>query len=95
MGPVFDYHLNRRLGALSPLERRAGLERAPDFKETIYGGTFGGPIRRDRLFFFGSFQGETTDSDRFINSTASLLTPTRAALRSWQAHFPIRRPSET
>jgi hypothetical protein len=87
-GTVFDYHLDRRLGALSPLERRAGLERAPDFKEMIYGGTFGGPIRRDRLFFFGSFQGEHTESDRFINSTASLLTPTRRGLTELASAFP-------
>ncbi len=87
-GTVFDYHLNRRLGALSPLERRAGLERAPDFKETLYGGTFGGPIRRDRLFFFGSFQGEVTSSDRFISSTASSLTPTRRGLMELASAFP-------
>jgi uncharacterized protein YegL len=87
-GTVFDYHLNRRLGALSPLERRAGLLREPEFKETIYGGTFGGPIQRDRLFFFGSFQGETTDSDRFIDATASQLTPTTRGLTELARAFP-------
>ena len=87
-GTVYDYHLNRRLGALSPLERRAGLEREPLFKETLYGGTFGGPIRRDRLFFFGSFQGEHLTSDRFIDSTASLLTPTARGLSELARAFP-------
>jgi Ca-activated chloride channel homolog len=87
-GTAFDYHLNRRLGALSPLERRAGLEREPLFKETLYGGTFGGPIRRDRLFFFGSFQGELSSSDRFIDSTASLLTPTARGLMDLARAFP-------
>ncbi|HJQ69146.1 MAG TPA: VIT domain-containing protein [Blastocatellia bacterium] len=87
-GTIFDYHLDRRLGALSPLERRAGLEREPDFKETLYGGTFGGPIRRDRLFFFGSFQGERARSDRFTNSTLSLLTPTTRGLADLASAFP-------
>ena len=87
-GTLFDYHLNRRLGALSPQERRAGLEREPLFKETFYGGTFGGPIRRDRLFFFGSFQGEHTSSDRFIDSTVSLLTPTWRGLSELAFAFP-------
>ena len=87
-GTLFDYHLNRRLGALSPIERRAGLEREPLFKETFYGGTFGGPIRRDQSFFFGSFQGELTTSDRFIDSTASLLTPTGRGLADLALAFP-------
>lgn len=87
-GTVFDYHLNRRLGALSPLERRAGLQKEPLFKETLYGGTFGGPIRRDRLFFFGSFQGELSSSDHFIDSTASLLTPTARGLIELANAFP-------
>jgi uncharacterized protein YegL len=87
-GTIFDYHLNRRLGALSPLERRAGLQQEPKFTETIYGGTFGGPILRDRLFFFGSFQGETADSERFIDSTASQLTPTTRGLIELARAFP-------
>ncbi|HET9530313.1 MAG TPA: carboxypeptidase regulatory-like domain-containing protein, partial [Blastocatellia bacterium] len=87
-GTIFDYHLNRRLGALSPLERRSGLERAPEFKNTIYGGTFGGPIRRDRAFFFGSFQSETEDSGHFVDSTSSQLTPTQSGLEHLARLFP-------
>ena len=29
----------------------------PDFKQNDFGGTFGGPIRRDRTFFFSSYEG--------------------------------------
>ena len=28
-----------------------------EFKQNIFGGTFGGPIKRDKMFFFGDFQG--------------------------------------
>jgi Ca-activated chloride channel homolog len=93
-GTIFDYHLNRRLGALSPLERRSGLQRAPLFKNTLYGGTLGGPVRRDRAFFFGSFQGETEASLRFIDSTASLLTPTRRGLEELSRAFSDSRTVE-
>ena len=27
------------------------------FNQNIYGGTVGGPIKRDKVFFFGDFQG--------------------------------------
>jgi hypothetical protein len=29
----------------------------PDFKQNDFGGTFGGPIRRDKTFFFSSYEG--------------------------------------
>jgi hypothetical protein len=87
-GSLFDYHLNRMLGALSPLERRSGLARAPKFKNDIFGGTFGGPVLRDRLFFFGSFFRETETSRRFVDSTSSLLTPTFRGLDDLARAFP-------
>jgi hypothetical protein len=87
-GTVFDYHLNRRLGALSPFERRSGIARAPEFKNTIYGGTFGGPVRRERAFFFGAFQGETENSQHFVDSTSSQLTPTLSGLQQLARSFP-------
>jgi len=49
-----------------------GLERQQ------YGGTIGGPIRRNRMFFFGSYQG--TNQDRRPTSRTSLV-PT-AAMRA-------------
>lgn len=79
-GSLFDYHLNRNLGAMSPLERRSGLAAAPKFRSDIFGGTFGGPIQRDRMFFFGAFTRETETSRRFVDSTASQLTPTARGL---------------
>jgi hypothetical protein len=87
-GTAFDFHLNRRLSAMSPLERRSGLDRPPLLRNNRYGGTFGGPLRRDRMFFFGAFEGEAESSVRFIDSTSSLLTPTGRGLESLAAAFP-------
>lgn len=87
-GTVFDFHLNRRFGALSPLERRSGAERAPLLRSDRYGGTFGGPARRDRIFFFGAFEGESEASERFVDSTSSFLTPTEKGLEQLKDAFP-------
>jgi hypothetical protein len=32
----------------------------PEFKQNQYGGTFGGPIKKDQVFFFSDFQGSRT-----------------------------------
>ncbi|MEW6210643.1 MAG: carboxypeptidase regulatory-like domain-containing protein [Acidobacteriota bacterium] len=87
-GTVFDFHLNSRFSALSPLERRSGMDSAPLMRSNRYGGTFGGPARRDRFFFFGAFEGEAESSERFIDSTSSHLTPTRRGLGQLKDAFP-------
>jgi hypothetical protein len=52
-GNLFEFFRNTNLDArnyFSP-ERAA-------FNQNQYGGTFGGPIKKDKLFFFGDYQGE-------------------------------------
>src|SRR5204862_2732764 len=49
----------------------AGQPRAT-LKQNQFGGTIGGPIKRDRLFFFGSYQG--TRQVNGLDPTASLST---------------------
>jgi hypothetical protein len=58
----------------------------PRYVENRYGGTFGGPILKNRLWFFGSYQG---DAQRAKNSsTSSSLTPTPAGLTALDTAFP-------
>ena len=45
----------------------------PDFKQNQFGGTFGGPIKKDRTFFFASYEGRRI---RQGISSDSILVPT-------------------
>ncbi|HEV2492027.1 MAG TPA: TonB-dependent receptor [Terriglobia bacterium] len=51
-GDVYEFFRNRVLNA------RGFFDTArPDFKQNQLGGTLGGPVRRDRTFFFASYEG--------------------------------------
>src|ERR1700758_2348127 len=53
-GSFFEYLRNEDLNARNYF---APTGRKPDYRRNLYGGTIGGPILRDRLFFFGDYQG--------------------------------------
>lgn len=55
-GSAYEFLRNDKLDANSFFNNRAGAAR-PAFKRNEFGGTFGGPIRRDRTFFFADYQG--------------------------------------
>ena len=50
-GSLYEYFRNRSLNANNFFQNRAGNPRAP-FNQNEFGGTIGGPIKRDRTFFF-------------------------------------------
>jgi hypothetical protein len=61
-GDVWEFNRNNFFNAndffLKASQHTAGLANTPPtFKENQYGGTLGGPIKKDKLFFFGSYQG--------------------------------------
>ncbi len=53
-GSLFEFLRNEDLNARNYF---ATTGRKPEYRRNLYGATFGGPIVRDRLFFFGDFQG--------------------------------------
>jgi outer membrane receptor protein involved in Fe transport len=56
-GTAFEYHRNRNyLDSLNNIEKRSGLTGPNADVRNVFGGTVGGPIKKDRIFFFGSFQ---------------------------------------
>src|SRR5437870_2209734 len=55
-GNLFDFARNSRFDATSWSFNRSAADK-PDRTQQIFGGTVGGPIVRDRIFFFGDYQG--------------------------------------
>ena len=51
-GNVFEFLRNTDLDARSYYDPAVGK-----FNQNQFGGTFGGPVRRDKIFFFGDYQG--------------------------------------
>ena len=54
-GSLFEYLRNEDLNARNYFARPPA--RKPEYRRNLYGGTLGGPILHDRLFFFGDYQG--------------------------------------
>jgi hypothetical protein len=55
-GDVFEFWRNDVLNANDYFFNANGVAR-PELKQNQYGGTLGGPIKKDKLLFFGSYQG--------------------------------------
>ena len=58
-GSVYNYLRNSSLDARDFFQRRtaASSRRIPAFRQNQFGGTFGGPIRKNSWFVFGDYQG--------------------------------------
>ncbi len=60
----------------------------PRVVENRYGGTIGGPVIKDKLFFFGSTYWDPIRNGVSPSNSGTLLTPTPAGLTALQAGFP-------
>ncbi len=87
-GNLFYFFRNDALNSKSIFEKEdvfgnaINREKAP-FEQGQYGATFGGPIVRDRTFYFLSAEKLSTDSNNFVN-----IDPTAAGLLR-TAGFPV------
>lgn len=74
-GNVYYFLRDRSLAANEPFIKGRGLDR-PEFRRQQFGATLGGRIIRDRLFFFGSYQGtRERNGYSLVNSLTSPIVP--------------------
>jgi len=77
-GSAFEYFRDEALEATNFFAPVVNGRRAkPPLRYNVFGGTVGGPLRRDRTFFFFGYEG----SRRTDGSTATLTVPTEAQRR--------------
>ncbi len=77
-GQAYEYHQTSAWNAApfffneDPTLRSLG-KTVPELKRNTFGVTLGGPVRKDKLFFFASYQGQrATDQDSSISETLTL-----------------------
>ena len=70
-GSVYEFYRNDALDANNFFNNRNNRDK-PDFRQDQFGGTFGGPIFRDRTFFFGDYQGmRITQGQTYLSTVPS------------------------
>ena len=65
-GAAYEYLANRNLNAVDQAFARIGVLSNPRFDSNVFGGSIGGPILKNKLFFYGLYQ---------YNPTGQATTP--------------------
>ena len=84
-GVTYDYLRNTALNATGFFKPIGNVK--PTLIQNQFGGTLGGPIRKDKIFFFADYEGY-----RVISSVLSFLTLPTLAQRSGNLGIPIQNP---
>ena len=76
-GSLYEFLRNDALDANTFFSNRAGVDK-PSFRRNEFGGSVGGPIVKDKLFYFGDYQGLRIRQPRPFTATIPTL-----AQRQW------------
>ena len=76
-GTAFEYFRNNALDANNWFVDHAGLKQ-PELRQNDFGGVLGGPILKDKLFFFASYEGLRVRQPQVANT----YEPTLATIQS-------------
>jgi hypothetical protein len=73
---AFAFMRDKSLNANDPFNNAAGRAK-PDYKQNQFGGTIGGPLLKNKTFYFGAYQGTRRTSAPGTNSVRSLTAAER------------------
>jgi len=92
-GAAYEYFRDDVFNANNPFLKAAGVKR-PTLKRNVFGGLIGGPVKRDKAFFFASYQGTRERNGASDNSLTSsiAIAPGLADDRSQQTLLATFRP---
>src|ERR1017187_7084567 len=77
-GSVYEYMQNRKLNAVDAQETQQGIFSNPRFDNNRLGATIGGPIKKNKLFYFGNF--EYNPLGQSANPAQTVSAPTAAGI---------------
>ena len=90
-GTAFEYFRNDKLDANDWFANAKALAR-PELRQNDFGGVLGGPIRKDKLFFFGSYEGLRVRQPQVANTYVPSLASRQnapAAVQPLLNAFPL------
>ena len=95
-GSAFEYFRDESLNARNPILVAARRAR-PAGQINQFGGTFGGPIRKDKVFFFGAYEGQRSKLPNpvVLNSLPFAPASVQALLAPKVASYNINRQQDT
>jgi len=79
-GNVFEYHRNDATSANDWFNNSAAVAR-PKLIRNLFGGSLGGPILKDRLFFFYNYEGMREAKDQPVTATVPLASLGQGSIR--------------
>jgi hypothetical protein len=81
-GVAYVYNQNKDYNAMDNLDKIGGLTSIPRFDNNRFGGQIGGPIKKNKLFFFVNFEQEPLGQ---AGSAGAVCAPTAAGLAAINA----------
>jgi Carboxypeptidase regulatory-like domain/TonB dependent receptor len=95
-GDAFEFFRNSDLNANSFFENSIGGGQQQIFNQNQFGGSLGGPVKKDKLFFFVNYQG-TRQKNGYAGSSTQYLYPLpqdRTAANVGAALCPANHPTD-